>query len=117
MRWRKKIGLEALAITDHDTMAGYDAAKPLAEAAGLDLLCGIELSTRFEGKTVHLLGYFLLGAPTASFREWLTGMQQSRRDRNRRMADRLQSLGVKITLEEVIAKGRSMAAARTLRES
>ena len=54
--------LEALGITDHDTLAGYDAALPLAQAAGLDLVCGIELSTKLRGRSVHLLGYFL-GAP------------------------------------------------------
>lgn len=102
-------GLEALAITDHDTLAGYELAKPVAEAAGLELLCGIELSTRFQNQTVHLLGYFPHGAPAAPFREWLTALQQSRLDRNRRMAERLRSLGLDITLEEVIAKGKSMA--------
>ena len=104
-----RAGLEALAITDHDTLAGYEKAKPVAQAAGLDLLCGIELSTRFRGQTVHLLAYFPNAAPGPPFQEWLTALQESRRDRNRRMADRLQSFGVDITLEEVIAKGRSMA--------
>ncbi len=103
-----RIGLEALAITDHDTLAGYEKAKPLAEVAGLDLLSGIELSTRFRGQTVHLLAYFPGGAPGPSFQEWLTALQASRRERNGRMVERLQSLGVNITLEEVIAKGKSM---------
>jgi predicted metal-dependent phosphoesterase TrpH len=101
-------GLEALAITDHDTLAGYDGAEPFARAAGLDLVCGIELSTRFHGRSVHLLGYFVHKAPAAEFREWLLGLQTSRRDRNRRLIDRLHSLGVDISLEEVQAKGRSM---------
>ena len=51
-------GLSVLAITDHDTLAGYDAAFPLARAEGLDLVCGIELSTKLNGRSVHLLGYF-----------------------------------------------------------
>ena len=59
-------GLEALAITDHDTLAGYDGAEPVARAAGLDLICGIELSTRFHGRSVHLLGYFVNAPPPAS---------------------------------------------------
>lgn len=104
-----QVGLEALAITDHDTMAGYEKALEPARSAGLDLLCGIELSTRFRGRTVHLLGYFPHGAPAAPFREWLRELQQSRVDRNRRMADRLQSLGIPVTLEEVERKGKSMA--------
>lgn len=94
-------GLEALAITDHDTLAGYDAALPLARAAGLDLICGIELSTKFHGRTVHLLGYFLQGPPSAEFRGWLKELHDSRRDRNIRLVARLQAQGVNVTLEEV----------------
>src|SRR3954452_11032326 len=77
--------LEALAITDHDTLSGYEQAKPIAEAAGLPLICGIELSTKVEyghRKTVHLLGYFLHREPPADFRDWLQRMAESRRDRN-----------------------------------
>jgi predicted metal-dependent phosphoesterase TrpH len=100
--------LEALAITDHDTLAGYDGAEPAARAAGLDLICGIELSTRFHGRSVHLLGYFVHEPPAREFREWLGELQESRRDRNQRLIERLRSLGVDISLEEVQAKGRSM---------
>ena len=63
-------GLEALAITDHDTIAGYLQAVPVAAAAGLDLVCGIELATKFHGRSVHLLAYFLHGGPDEEFRRW-----------------------------------------------
>lgn len=104
--------LEAMAITDHDTFAGYELAHPLAEAAGVRLLCGIELSTKLEEpqrKTLHLLAYFLKQPPASSFVGWLQGMKASRRDRNVRLVARLQSMGVDIRLEEVQAIGRSMA--------
>jgi len=102
-------GLDALAISDHDTLAGYDKALPRAREKGLDLVCGIELSTKFKGKTVHLLGYFLNQQPADSFRAWLAEMQSTRRDRNIRMAERLRSLGIDITIEEVESRGRSLA--------
>jgi predicted metal-dependent phosphoesterase TrpH len=101
-------GLEALAITDHDTLAGYDSAAPFARASGLDLVCGIEISTRFHGRSVHLLGYFVNAPPTQDFREWLLGLQRSRRERNSRLIDRLRSLGVDISMDEVESKGRSL---------
>ena len=107
-----EIGLDALAITDHDTLAGYRIAAPLAKAMGLRLICGIELSAKiFEPsrKTVHLLGYFCSDPPTASFGEWLGAMQAARRDRNIRLAAKLQSMGVDIKIEEVEALGRSLA--------
>lgn len=101
-------GLEALAITDHDALSGYDEALPSAQRLGLDLVCGIELSTKLDGHTVHLLAYFLKGPPSLAFTDWLTHMQESRRDRNRRLALRLQDLGLDVTLEEVEAVGRRM---------
>ena len=106
------INLDALAITDHDTFSGYEEARPYADAAGLNLLCGIEISTALgnpKTKTVHLLGYFLNGGPSAGFREWVLKMQAARRDRNERLAVRLRTLGVDIQIEEVNAIGRSMA--------
>ncbi len=103
-----RVGLSALAITDHDTMQGYEKAVPFARAAKLDLVCGIELSTRFGGASVHLLGYFPKKAPPQDFCDWLKFLLESRRDRNSRLVERLQSLGVEITLPEVEARGRSL---------
>ena len=80
-----RIGLKALAITDHDTMAGYRQAVPFAQAAGLRLICGIELSTKYHGVSVHLLGYFPRQQPSAEFSEWLTFLMESRRDRTLRV--------------------------------
>jgi predicted metal-dependent phosphoesterase TrpH len=107
------IGLEALAISDHDTFAGYDQAAEPAKAYGLDLVCGIELSARLDADgikrgTVHLLGYFLHQSPAADFREWLGELQAARRERNHRLAAKLQSLGVKIELAEVERLGRTL---------
>jgi 3',5'-nucleoside bisphosphate phosphatase len=102
------MGLEALAISDHDTLAGYDGALPHAREKGFDLVCGIELSTKFQGRTVHLLGYFLHAAPAGGFRAWLAELQATRRDRNLRLAGRLRSLGIDITIEEVEKRGRSL---------
>ncbi len=107
--------LEALGISDHDTFAGFDRAAPLARAAGLDLVCGIELSTKLRyghgarGKSVHVLGYFIDAPPAPEFRAWLSHLQRSRRERNVRLAERLQSLGVAVTLKEVEQLGRSLA--------
>jgi predicted metal-dependent phosphoesterase TrpH len=107
-----KVGLEALAITDHDTFAGFEKARPAAAAAGLPVYRGIELSTALgnpKQKTIHLLGYFLKADPAAEFTEWVQKMQAARRDRNVRLAAKLQSLGFDITIDEVNALGRSLA--------
>lgn len=107
--------LEALGITDHDTLAGYDLAVPIAQEKGLELVCGIELSTRLEqtdpstrAPSVHLLGYFVREAPTITFRDWLVNWQNSRRARNLKLIKRLNELGVDIQLEEVQKIGRNL---------
>jgi predicted metal-dependent phosphoesterase TrpH len=100
-----RMGVEALAITDHDTFAGYDQAASPAFELGLDLVCGIELSTKFGGRSVHLLGYFLKNGPSEDFRKWITGLQESRHLRNRGLVETLASKGVKITAEEVKQRG------------
>jgi 3',5'-nucleoside bisphosphate phosphatase len=109
-------GLEALAITDHDTFAGYDQAVRIAGAKGLDLVCGIEINTRMarseNGRertwSIHLLGYFLHEPPSLTFREWLFDLLESRRERNAKLVKKLQSMSVDIELGEVEAVGRTL---------
>jgi 3',5'-nucleoside bisphosphate phosphatase len=104
-------GIEALAISDHDTFSGFDQALPVARSRGLDLVCGIELSTRVPGtklRTVHLLGYFLNQPPTPEFRDWLEELIAGRRDRNQRLIASLHEQGVDINLPEVERLGRTL---------
>lgn len=108
-------GIEALGIADHDTLAGYDAAVPIAAGCGLELICAVELSTRpneqsVPGKrerSVHLLGYWLLSPPSAGFRRWLQSQQESRHQRNVDLVARLQQLGMAITLGDAEYYGRN----------
>jgi len=103
-----RAGVTVLGITDHDTFAGFDQAVPVARERGLELICGIELSTKLNGQSVHLLGYFLRNGEAAEFRRWVLELQQSRKERNIRLAARLRELGFDITLEEAEARGRGM---------
>ena len=100
--------IEALAITDHDTFAGFDEASPAARAGGLDLICGVELSCKFEGKSPHLLAYFPHGPADAAFRAWVSGILESRRERNQQLIAQLRRLGVNIELADVEAVGRTV---------
>ena len=103
------IGLEALAISDHDTFAGYDQAVEPARSYGLDLVCGIELSVRLDRAASHgpRAGVFsalaaLAGVSRLGERVCLT----TRRERNVRLVAKLQSMGVPIELSEVERIGR-----------
>lgn len=101
-----RAGLQTIAITDHDTLSGYDEAAALPRS--LDLIRGIELTTKYGSSTVHLLGYFFHGDPGDEFRVWLQRILTHRRERNSHLAERLQELGVDLTLEEVELVGKRM---------
>jgi hypothetical protein len=103
-----RANVQILAITDHDTFAGFDQAGAAAKQAGVELICGIELSTKLHSRSVHLLGYFLANDGLVDFRKWVLDLQASRRERNARLVKRLQELGFDITLEEAEARGRGM---------
>jgi 3',5'-nucleoside bisphosphate phosphatase len=102
------LGIHSLAITDHDTFAGYDAAAPFAEKLGIRLIEGVEISTKARNRSVHILAYWFGRRPAAEFLKWLEGMREIRRERNRRLAEQLRSLGVDIHLEEAEALGRTV---------
>ena len=55
----KKVGLAAFALTDHDTCQGVCKAMPCAASAGIELIPGIELSTDYHGKEVHIVGLYI----------------------------------------------------------
>ncbi len=109
-----KTGLNALAVTDHDTFSGYQQALPTAQRAGLDLVRGIELNSRLvletgEQRYAHLLGYFPVEEPTAEFISWLNAEREERRDRNRKLAEALRRRNIDVELSEVEARGKSLA--------
>jgi predicted metal-dependent phosphoesterase TrpH len=107
-----RVGLEAIAITDHDTFNGYEKALPLAQAGGLDLVQGIELNSRLtiSGRLryAHILAYFPLKSPAPEFLTWLRDTRLERSERNEKLAASLRAAGVDVTLAEVEAKGRTL---------
>lgn len=107
VRLAQSLGLQALAITDHDTFEGFDQASDL-DLSGVELVAAIELSTRFKGQSVHLLGYFVNHIPSESFRKWITRLQVGRHLRNQELIARLQAVGVDITMEEVAQRGKKL---------
>lgn len=102
-------GLRVISLTDHDSLDGIPAAAARAEAAGIRLIPGIELSVYEEGTDVHLLAYGFDPADGA-FRAAIARYRESRRDRARKILARLKGLGIRIPLEEVeqIAHGGSL---------
>ena len=93
-------GLDVLAITDHDTAAGWAEAAGAAEDAGVELVPGMEISTRHRGRSVHLLGY-LPDATYPPLIEALDRVLEGRESRVPLMIERLRALGIDVTAEDV----------------
>lgn len=96
-------GLAAMALTDHDTIAGIPEAMEAAKACDLELIPGLEFSTNYNGKDIHILGLNITWNDPGFIRE-LKEFQDSRDIRNRKMIVRLQEHGVEITYEKMAAE-------------
>jgi 3',5'-nucleoside bisphosphate phosphatase len=92
-------GLDVIALTDHDTVAGQrEAASALPD--GLTLLPGAELSCRLEGHSVHLLAY-LFDPENDELAGEMAEIRESRLYRARAVVDKLNELGAHVTWEQV----------------
>lgn len=93
-------GLAALAITDHDTVAGIAEAQDAGARLGVRIVPGVELSAVENDAETHLLGLHLQDVATMEQR--LVELREMRRLRAERMVERLNALGVKVTMEQVL---------------
>src|SRR5260370_24300032 len=101
MRRAARAGLDVVALTDHDTVAGHAEAR-LALADSLTLLPGMELSCRLNARSLHLLAYlFDPGHPDLAAE--LSRIRDDRVLRARAMVDRLAGLGVDVSWDQVAA--------------
>ena len=95
-----KAGVTALAITDHDITTGLPEALEAGARLGIEIIPGVEISSRFGDNELHILGYFLDWQDPA-FNQHLARLRASRHARNPRIIERLRALGQDITYEEV----------------
>lgn len=101
----KKIGLSALALTDHDTIDGLAEFQSAGKENDIETICGIEFAALWEQHhrpEIHIVG---LGFDPHHplLQERMQDIRQSRDIRNRKMCEKLSSIGLHITLEEVAA--------------
>lgn len=94
-------GLVAFALTDHDTLAGIAEAQTAADACGLRLIPGVELSVHLDKNEVHLLGLHIREVDALQRR--LEIIRGHRRTRAAQIVAKLNSVGVPVTVEAVLA--------------
>lgn len=95
-------GLAALGVTDHDSVEGLAIARAAAPPT-LEIVPGIEISTAHEGRDLHVLGYFV-DAEDAGLRARLARFRDERLARADAILERLESLGVGVSRDEMIQR-------------
>lgn len=106
----KRCNLAAIALTDHDSIAGVAAARAAGDAAGIRVVAGCELSAFQDDHEVHLLALHLTKLETLEQR--LIELRNKRHDRAQRIVEKLNALGVEITLDEVLRQSNGGAVGR-----
>jgi predicted metal-dependent phosphoesterase TrpH len=101
VRYAKSKGLQAIAITDHDTIEGLEEGLLEGEKIGFEVVPGVEISAEHSPGSMHLLGYFLdIHHPLLKGK--LDYLQKARAERNPKIIENLNRLGVRISYEEVV---------------
>jgi predicted metal-dependent phosphoesterase TrpH len=100
VRRAAELGLDVVALTDHDTTSGLEEASEAAREVGVELVPGVEFSAEHQATSIHVLCYWM----DVSNQELQTELQRLRDDRFRRgemMIEKLQALGFDISFERV----------------
>lgn len=93
-------GIAAIAITDHDTMAGIPEAYDVGRKQNVELIPGVEISALHNGTSMHILGYGL-DHEEEGLQRGLGVLQDARRTRNQGIITKLNTLGIHISLGEL----------------
>ena len=111
VRYAKKMGLSAIAITDHDTVAGVEEASIEGRKLGIRVIPGAELSTRMDDCDVHMTSLFI-NCKNKQLIKRLDDMAASRQERNYKMVDKLHEAGFQIDRSDLDALGEGKILAR-----
>jgi predicted metal-dependent phosphoesterase TrpH len=105
-----RCGLKALALTDHDTVGGVAGAREAGERLGIRVIAGVELSAFQDDREVHVLALHLSHLETLEKR--LLELRALRYTRAEKIVDKLNTLGIPITIDEVLLQSNGGAVGR-----
>jgi len=101
VRYAKAKGLQAIAITDHDTIEGLEEGLSEGKKIDFEVIPGIEISAEHSPGSMHLLGFFIdIHHPLLNDR--LGYLQKARAERNPKIVEKLNQLGIDVSYEEVL---------------
>jgi predicted metal-dependent phosphoesterase TrpH len=98
----KRCNLSAFALTDHDTIRGFEEAKKASEGSGIEVIPGVEISAAYKKKDIHILG-LLIDPNYEPLKRSLDAALLERDQRNAKMAQNLAAGGLDIDIERLTA--------------
>lgn len=98
----KRCNLSAFALTDHDTVRGFEEAKKASEGSGIEVIPGVEISAAYKKKDIHILG-LLIDPNYEPLKRSLDAALLERDQRNAKMAQNLAAGGLDIDIERLTA--------------
>lgn len=96
-------GLSAIAVTDHDNIDSFEEGREHAERMGIEYVPGVEISSSVEGSDIHILGY-LFDPTHLKLNKTLIELRTRRVDRAKQIVSRLETKGVTVSYERVMAR-------------
>jgi predicted metal-dependent phosphoesterase TrpH len=101
VREAQRCGLTTVAITDHDTYAGYFEARATGEEIGVSVINGIEITTMYKGRETHLLAY-MFDVSNVEFKNTVFAQKRHRLERAQEIIEKLSRLGVALQEEDLL---------------
>lgn len=101
VKYAAKAGLDAIAITDHDSVAAIPLVQEYALNYNIEVIPGIEFSSDLDGEEVHILGYFIDNT-NSWFLEKLKFLQETRIKRAMQIIEKLNELHIDINMKDIL---------------
>jgi predicted metal-dependent phosphoesterase TrpH len=96
-----RLGIEVISITDHDSINAFKVAKKFADQFGIEVIPGVEISSDIRDSEVHILGYFI-DPQNKELEHYLHFFREERYKRAIRIVEKLNILGLTITMDDVL---------------
>ncbi len=108
----KSLGIEYLGITDHDSIGAIKEAIEIGNDLGVKIISGVEVSTEYYNKELHILGYFI-NIENEALLNYLSNFREERVKRAMRMIVKLRQLGFNLTMDDIMEISNGSSIART----
>jgi len=107
----KRAGIDAISITDHDNISAIKEATKIGEEVGIEVIPGVEISSEIGGKEIHILAYFF-ETDNQELEHYLNFFREERKKRAVRIVNKLNNLGLSISMDDVMEKAKNSTVGR-----